>query len=347
MTCNERENLILLDAAGLLADEPDVLAALRAHLATGCPVCAGHLAESDAMIAGIARTVTPVAPPQRMWDALAGRMAAEREQAAGAVGDAAAGGGSGSAVVAGGAHPSGDKDSADASVGTGPPAHGHPAATDDTVTDFAGTDANAGPMRIDGSVSDGQSVAADGGSVATDGRGDRDPATAPAGRDRPAGERSRPAGGSTWRPWLGAAVAAVLGAAVTLGVVWNKLQDQGRLLRSGDVQLVSLDGQAAQPTARGRIFWDQPKRQWHVFVFDLKPPAPGKTYELWFITKDQKKIKAGLFDTDSTGSGSLVVALPQYLGQVVTAAVTDEPTGGSAQPTGQMQLVGAINPAGK
>ncbi|HEY0008093.1 MAG TPA: anti-sigma factor [Tepidisphaeraceae bacterium] len=161
---------------------------------------------------------------------------------------------------------------------------------------------------------------------------------------------------STWRRWAGLAAAACVGAAVTGGALWSTMQSRNDLLQSRndllqsrnqllgrpDVQLVSLGGGAPQPSAGGRIFWDRQRQEWHVYVFDLKAPAPGKTYELWFITPDEKKIPAGTFDVDANGRAELIVKVPQSLDAIALAAVTDEPIGGLPQPSGDVQLVGTI-----
>lgn len=118
------------------------------------------------------------------------------------------------------------------------------------------------------------------------------------------------------------------------------------MLGATQLQLISLARPAADPAPPGnpfgRVFWDRDRGRWHLYVFDLKPPAPGKTYELWFITADGKKLPAGTFDVDAWGSGSLTASVPQDAGPIAVAAVTDEPVGGSPQPTGTIQLAGEI-----
>jgi anti-sigma-K factor RskA len=80
-----------------------------------------------------------------------------------------------------------------------------------------------------------------------------------------------------------------------------------------------------------------------VQVIDLTPPAPGREYELWFITEDQQKIPAGTFRVDASGYGIHEVDLPKELTDRVTvAAITDEPIGGVMVPTGQIHLAGKI-----
>jgi hypothetical protein len=60
--CSQRQDSILLYAAGDL--EGDEAADLRAHLATGCPQCAGALAQADAILAQMALAVEPTHVPE-------------------------------------------------------------------------------------------------------------------------------------------------------------------------------------------------------------------------------------------------------------------------------------------
>lgn len=73
MTCGERRDLLLLYAAGAL--EPAERDELRAHLATGCPLCAAALAEAEAIVAQAAAAIPPVAPPPAALDKLMARIA--------------------------------------------------------------------------------------------------------------------------------------------------------------------------------------------------------------------------------------------------------------------------------
>jgi hypothetical protein len=60
MTCDDRRDAIFLYAAGEL--EPGEADAVRAHLATGCPRCAGTLAEAEAVLASMSLALPPVMP---------------------------------------------------------------------------------------------------------------------------------------------------------------------------------------------------------------------------------------------------------------------------------------------
>ncbi|HYO10275.1 MAG TPA: anti-sigma factor [Tepidisphaeraceae bacterium] len=137
------------------------------------------------------------------------------------------------------------------------------------------------------------------------------------------------------------ALAAACVAALLSGLaVWFALHERARLPMAAEVQYVALQGGDTQPLARGRIFWDTVRHQWHVYAFDMKPPPAGRTYQLWFVTSESSRIPAGTFSVDAGGKGSLKVPLPQDIAPIVAAAVTDEPSGGSAQPTGSIHLLG-------
>lgn len=115
-----------------------------------------------------------------------------------------------------------------------------------------------------------------------------------------------------------------------------------RLLRSSETEIVQLAGKAAGLEASARLMWDRGQQVGHLFASGLKPAGPAKVYQLWFITKNDEKISAGTFEVDPTGEAELQMAVPPGIGAIAAAAVTDEPRGGSPQPTGSIQLVGAV-----
>jgi hypothetical protein len=114
-----------------------------------------------------------------------------------------------------------------------------------------------------------------------------------------------------------------------------------------NLKILSLAGTGEQPAgARGRVFWDSDHGVWHFFADGMKPAPAGKTYELWFVSSDQKIAEpAGSFDPASDGSASLVCNVPPDIaGQVTIGAVTDEPAGANiAKPSGSFQLKGQLN----
>jgi anti-sigma-K factor RskA len=114
------------------------------------------------------------------------------------------------------------------------------------------------------------------------------------------------------------------------------------MLRSPDLKVVQLNG-AAQPNALARIMWDQKTGQWLLLTEGLAPMPPNKTYELWFINTDSKKIAAGTFNVDAKGQATMMTKVPENAGAFLVAAITDE-SGYVVDPTGTVQLVS--KPAG-
>jgi anti-sigma-K factor RskA len=245
VTCDEANDLIALYAAGALSQ--DEAAELRAHLATGCPRCAGALAEAEATAAHLSLSLAPAKASPATWQAIESRITA---------GDA--------------------------------------------------------PTRTAGQIG-------------------------------PAATRRR--GGVSWFSALGmSAVAAVVGAMIVGGILWNQIRELSEDARPADarqLQFVSLAGQQ-QSQAHGHVLWDLDRRQWHVCVFDLKPLPAGKTYELWFITDQGKKVRAGTMDIGPSGEAMVNVPVPDNIGRVTVAALTDEVAGGVDQPQGQIQLLGKV-----
>jgi hypothetical protein len=172
------------------------------------------------------------------------------------------------------------------------------------------------------------------------------------------------------RRWPAAAIAALLAASVTaIAVLIPARQEidglRGKLASARDsvraletrvataeatlrsmgspaTRMTALEASGPHVDAAGRLFWDETKGTWHVFFARMKPSQPGRTYELWFVTADQKKVPAGLFEVGADGDAFLIVTPPKDLGAIALAAVTEEPAGGVPQPTGEILLVGKL-----
>jgi anti-sigma-K factor RskA len=138
--------------------------------------------------------------------------------------------------------------------------------------------------------------------------------------------------------------AALLAASITAIAILIPAQRGINTLRAelAAARVVSMSGAGPQPQAAARIFWDEQNGTWHVYLANMKPSDPGRTYQLWFITPEQKKVSAAVFDVGSQGVGEIVVRVPRELGKIAVAAVTEEPSGGVPQPTGAIQLVGQL-----
>ena len=102
-----------------------------------------------------------------------------------------------------------------------------------------------------------------------------------------------------------------------------------------------IDAAAASPRKPfARMFWDQPANRWTFVAYNVPAPAAGRTYQLWLVTKDQRKVSAGTFTPGAAGDAFVraTYALPRD--QLAAIAVTEEPAGGSPQPTSTPFLVG-------
>ena len=113
-------------------------------------------------------------------------------------------------------------------------------------------------------------------------------------------------------------------------------------LTSADVQITNLAGQGTTPEAKARLFWDQQRGHWSVYVNNLPPAPANRSYQLWFVPKAGNPVSAGVFNTEANGSAVVEADVPAGL-DLMAAAVTTEPAGGLPQPTGSFALLGALN----
>jgi anti-sigma-K factor RskA len=103
------------------------------------------------------------------------------------------------------------------------------------------------------------------------------------------------------------------------------------------IDLVS--NQSAEPMAR--MFWDQQTQQWTMYASHIKPPAPGKTYQLWLIARGRPQpISGGTFNPDQNGSAVMTARMALEPGALRRIAVTEEPDGGMPAPTGPIMFAG-------
>ena len=97
-----------------------------------------------------------------------------------------------------------------------------------------------------------------------------------------------------------------------------------------DVQAVSVTGTGPSPSAR--YFFDRRANRIVIAASSLPTAGSGRTYQLWGIETGKAPVSLGTFNTDATGRALASLTVPAGL-RIAVTAVTDEPTGGSAQPT--------------
>ena len=91
-----------------------------------------------------------------------------------------------------------------------------------------------------------------------------------------------------------------------------------------------------------QLFWNRKTNVAIAHAFNLTPAASGRVYQLWFIPKAGKPIPSVTFNSESSGH-ALVEQIRVPVGaDLAAAAITDEPEGGSPQPTTTPILVGTF-----
>jgi anti-sigma-K factor RskA len=107
-----------------------------------------------------------------------------------------------------------------------------------------------------------------------------------------------------------------------------------------NVQLVQLTA-SGNPDPAIQIFWNRARNTALLNATGLEPAASGRTYQLWWI-RDGKPVPSVTFDIDPTGAGLVRSVSVPTDGELSAAAVTEEPEGGSQQPTTPILLVGEL-----
>jgi len=152
-------------------------------------------------------------------------------------------------------------------------------------------------------------------------------------------------------PWLAAAACLIL----ALGLGSAYLRERAARDRASTAlaardslvaTLLSPDAATAALAATGqapsaRLFWSPSQRRVVMAVFHLQPAPAGRTYQLWAIAQG-KPVSLGTFNTAADGRVVSTMTLPPGLTFEVTA-VTEEPAGGSPQPTQTPFLVGKVS----
>jgi len=112
------------------------------------------------------------------------------------------------------------------------------------------------------------------------------------------------------------------------------------LFSSPQTVTINLAPKAPITTGSGRVVYNSQQGAL-IYAGTLPPLAANKSYELWMIPQNGSPIAAGVFSVTPNGDGNVV--LPKIPAGVSAKAfaVTIEPTGGGAAPTGPMAQVGA------
>ena len=170
--------------------------------------------------------------------------------------------------------------------------------------------------------------------------------------------------------WMWAGVAALL--LLTAYSTWNARRLQGTVESvSGQLavvikeneqlhkQMVEAQHEAhilTDPVSKRFTIWPNDKQMpkleaaWHpdmgIYVTGQQIPMPGKNHvlQLWLITKNGKPMPSRTFSPDSKGKVDLMVHdPPEVMAETKALAITEEPMGGSPQPTTTPMWVGGVS----
>jgi len=106
-----------------------------------------------------------------------------------------------------------------------------------------------------------------------------------------------------------------------------------------NVGTANLAATGKPPTAR--LFWNPARRVVVIAVFDLPRAPSGRTYQLWAIATGKAPVSLGVFNPRPDGRLTAAMSVPADFVFQVTA-VTEEPAGGSPQPTQTPFLIGEV-----
>jgi anti-sigma-K factor RskA len=110
-------------------------------------------------------------------------------------------------------------------------------------------------------------------------------------------------------------------------------------LLSPDVESVKLTSTGAPPSAR--MYWNTKSNEVVLAAFQLQPAPRGRTYQLWGIETGKPPVSLGTFNTSDRGERRVRFSVPVGV-KIAVGAVTEEPEGGSPQPTTTPFLVGQL-----
>jgi anti-sigma-K factor RskA len=107
---------------------------------------------------------------------------------------------------------------------------------------------------------------------------------------------------------------------------------------SRTIRLVTTAPEAPQ----FRAYWSRPAGL--VLVGDSVPlPAGGRTLQLWVVDKSGKAISAGVFQPNQQGQVVMIAQTDASPEEAAVLAISDEPAGGSPQPTTKPTWAGSVS----
>jgi hypothetical protein len=171
---------------------------------------------------------------------------------------------------------------------------------------------------------------------------------------------ARPAPATPWETlsrinagWLAAAVMAIVavGAIIWALALQGTIDDKDREIAALEQERSAARSWHLSPTdtdsasLSGTFFYSVPDQSGALVVRNLPQLAPDRVYQSWLI-KGGKPVPGPTFTVDASGTGSAPIAEPSATGYNVMA-VTEEPAGGSTEPTTEPLLAGELDTAAR
>jgi anti-sigma-K factor RskA len=155
----------------------------------------------------------------------------------------------------------------------------------------------------------------------------------------------RPKESRRWQRITGAIAAGIIGVVLT-GTYYHYRYEPRHSIYSSVIELLRdpstrdlpLYGAGPTPTAKGRFLWNE-SGEGHIFVSDLPAAPEGKMYAVWTIAQQSVPRYVGTVETNPKGQGGLHIKVTKSERPAEVFAVTLEPVGTTAAPTGPMVLV--------
>jgi anti-sigma-K factor RskA len=156
---------------------------------------------------------------------------------------------------------------------------------------------------------------------------------------------AQPKGGGIWQRMAGTIAAGIVGVVITGAYYHYRYEPRHSvysavidLLRDPNTRDVALYGAGPMPAALGRFLWNK-SGEGHLFVANLPSAPEGKMYAVWTIARESPPRFVANIRTDAKGQGGVHINSAPSDKPIETFAVTLEPAGTTAAPTGPMVLV--------
>lgn len=164
-----------------------------------------------------------------------------------------------------------------------------------------------------------------------------------------------------------AASVAIIALAASLFVLWNRYNNLQRqyerehtnvdalakqladeremreMLTAPGVRMTELRGLGPGQSASARVALDPQTGRAMLFAYNLPPAPAGKAYQLWFISDIKHPVPGAVFNPDAQGRAVLRDQAPEAGRKASVFAVTLEPSGGVAAPTGEKYLLSPLS----